>query len=113
VLKKTIITLSAIIFLMSHFSIPAEAGKGSQKSAKKQSTVQTAKQASTTVCPLGNTPGTGTRSGKSFGPGDGTGNGGDGPKDGTGYGAAQQGNGTGDAVCDSTGPKGRVNRNRP
>ena len=41
--------------------------------------------------------------GKRSGPGDGTGNMGQGPKDGTGYGKSA-GNGTG--ICDGTGPKG-------
>ncbi len=51
------------------------------------------------------------RKGKSYGPGDGTGNKGVGPQDGTGYGAKNSaGTGTGTGTCDGTGPKGSANR---
>ena len=49
--------------------------------------------------------------GRGYGPGDGTGNQGNGPKDGTGYGA-MRGGGNGTGNCTGTGPAGQGPRRR-
>jgi hypothetical protein len=53
----------------------------------------------------------GQPNGKHYGPGDGTGNLGDGPRDGSGFGK-KAGLRSATGTCDGTGPKGKANRTR-
>jgi hypothetical protein len=84
------------------------AGNGQQSHARK------AKCVAAGTCRMQQAPGqmqlrVGQLQGNRFGPGDGTGNMGDGPKDGTGYGR-KSGLRTGTGTCDGTGPHGTVRR---